>query len=396
MRVCKWIASSCCMILVLFSASLQANSYVDRFRQEVVRCANDNMDDYGNFITQLFEDCASHVKKSMPPKSREDYVGVASITDADRKELVSVEEIIKFLQNEPDKPLKNMLVSSIIDRFEKSGIFVKGDGLLYKDSESGGKSHCGSTKHSWNVDFSILLKKPSNLSLLYDALSEPIYISLYVDGEIGIDGKGSFRPSTKIIGKCVRYDKVSFNVDLPSLPVEMLVETVINLNPTLIKPNESSEGRYELVLDPKGKVKGTVRSFGDFDVNADVDAAGGVGAIVGSMFGAPLNGFLAELGIARFSEGKIEKKIKKTVVDKLSGYVAEPVVFNITNRLGGMKLYKLPGINDISSSLLYDIIEREGMSGPLCSELVQRRDEFVNNLLVYASFKEEESLQTAA
>ena len=300
-------------------------------------------------------------------------------------ELVSVQDITDFLTFEPGKPIKNFLVARVIDKLETQGVTIKSAGLLYSETLSGGRNRCGSRKHSWKVDVDFLLSNETNISLLFEALNEPIVMSTYIDGEIGLDGKATFRPSTRIIGKCVRYDKIRVDIDLPNIPVELWVDTTVNLNPVIIKPEDSVSGNYAVFLNPTGEISAQITKFGDIDPSVDVDAYGGIGVIVGSIFGSPVGGFLLELGLAEVGGDYIADKISEKLENTLSGFVAEPYVKDITSTLGGRRMYDLPSNEVIPTGLISGVLQNYESAGIVCNNIGIRRDELLSEVLVYSS-----------
>jgi len=342
------------------------------------------------WLSQRVQQHARDIANANNEPSYSQAVLISGSGQADTQTLV-IDEVVDFLQREPDKPIKNLLVDRVIVQLEENGITVNNAGLLFSQRFNGGSGRCNSKKHSWWADVDILVKNETSLALLYDALSEPIYLSLDLDAEIGLDGKATLRPGKRVLGHCVKYDRISIGIEMPSIPLELLAEVSINLNPYIIPPEESVSGQYEIILLPKGMLIATIKKLDNIDVNLDIDAYGGIGLIVGTIIGFPVTGFLTEIGLgSNASEELIGKEIEKKALDVLNDFSNEPYKKDITYKLGGAKRYVLPGLTDINTTSLNRVFENVNLPFMPSPDTLSNKDKFLAESLMYSRFDDRE------
>jgi len=341
-------------------------------------------------LSQLAQQHARDVANDNSEPSYSQAVLISGSGEADTQTLI-IGDVVDSLQFEPDKPIKNILIGRVITQLEENGITVNNAGLLFSQRINGGSGKCNSKKHSWWADVDFIVKNETTLALLYDALSEPIYLTLDLDGEIGLDGNATLRPGKRVLGSCVKYDKIKIAIEMPSIPIELLAEVSINLNPYIIPPEESASGQYEIILIPKGMIVATIKKLDNIDVNLDVDAYGGIGLIIGSIFGSPVSGFLTEIGLgSNAAEKKIGENIEKKVLDALNDFSNEPYKKDITYKLGGNKRYVLPGLTEINTAALHRIFENINLPFIPSSDMLSKKDKFLAESMMYSRFDNRE------
>jgi hypothetical protein len=312
---------------------------------------------------------------------------------------ITVGEISNFLTSDPYGELSQYLWSDYLSSLRDKGVLFADGGILFYKSFSGGKHHCGSTKHSWYVNARAYIGNSSDLWLMYDALNEPVRVGINIDGSLRFDGNATFRPSTSILGKCVRYDKVKVNLDMPNLPLSASIYAVININPSIIPRGVSQSGRTEVVIEPTGILRVSIDSYGDPDIDADIDAHGGVGAIVGAIFGAPIAGFLTEIGLAEVGGDYVADEVEDRIIDYLEDIHSAPVQYNFSSKLGGRQVFLVPDLSSLSGVQVSSIISSEGffMLMPDIYAAYQNNDaeDLMAHLMVYGRSNETDQLRKA-
>ncbi|MBF1802399.1 hypothetical protein [Alloalcanivorax profundimaris] len=273
---------------------------------------------------------------------------------------ITVGEMSNFLMSKPYGDISQYLWSDYLVSLRDRGVLFADGGVLFYKSFSGGKHHCGSTKHSWYVNARAFIGNGSDFWLMYEALDEPVRVGLNVDGSLRFDGSATFRPSTSILGKCVRYDKVKVNLDMPDLPLNASVYAVININPSIVPKGVSQSGRTEIVIEPSGVLRVNIDSYGDPDIDADIDAHGGVGAVVGAIFGAPIAGFLTEIGLAEVGGDYVADEVEDRIIDYLEDIKNGPMQYDFSSRLGGRQVFLVPELSALSGVQVSSIISSEG------------------------------------
>ncbi len=312
---------------------------------------------------------------------------------------VTVGEINEFLNSEPYGSLSQYLWSDYFSSLRERGVVFADGGLLFYKNFSGGKHHCGSTKHSWYVNTRAFIGNTSDFWLMYNALDEPVRIGVNIDGSIRFNGNATFRPSFSFLGKCVRYDKVTVNLDMPGLPLAASVYAEININPSIIPRGVSLSGRTEVVINPTGTMRVKVDSYGDPDIDGDVDAHGGVGAIVGAIFGAPIAGFLAEIGLAEVGGDYVADEVEDRILDYLQGIQSSPVEYDFSSKLGGRQVFLVPDLSPLTGAEIASIISSQGffmIIPDIYSEYgYVEAESLIAHLMVYGRGNETEELKSA-
>ncbi|MEQ9210504.1 MAG: hypothetical protein RLN96_11795, partial [Pseudomonadales bacterium] len=85
-----------------------------------------------------------------------------------------------------------------------------------------------------------------------------------------------------------------------------------------------------------------------------------VGAIVGAIFGAPIAGFLTEIGLAEVGGDYVAEEVEDVIIDYLSDIRSAPIYYDFSSKLGGRQIFYIPNLSTLSGHEVASIISSEG------------------------------------